>query len=60
MLSKMYLQLRNPFLWFNMSTAPYILIWPDLSLESENRYTWMFLWINEFIWGIDIVRKVFD
>ena len=41
-------------------TAPYILIWPDLSIESENKYTWTALWINEFIWALDIVRKVFD
>ena len=48
------------WLWFNMITSPWILLWPDLSDENENKGFWLFLWVNEIFWILDILRKFFD
>ena len=48
------------WLWFNMVTTPFVLLWPDLSLETEDYNMWLVLWINELCWFLDMIRKFFD
>ena len=48
------------WLWFNMISTPFIILWPELGSETENKTIYYILWLNEFIWLVDIVRKPFD
>ena len=47
-------------LWYNLITAPLILLWPELSLEEENKNSWYMLWANELFWTLDMARKFFN
>ena len=48
------------WLWFNMITTPFLILWPELSSETENKTMYYVLWLNELIWLLDILRKTFD
>ena len=48
------------WLWFNLTTSPLIMVWPELSSKQEHLYLYYSLWFNEFVWILDIVRKFFD
>jgi len=43
-----------------MISTPFIILWPELGSETENKTIYYILWLNEFIWLVDIVRKPFD
>ena len=45
------------WLWFNLVTTPFILLWPEL---HENKTLWYALWANELVWVLDMMRKLFD
>lgn len=55
-----WLCIMSFWLWFNMITSPWILLWPELSDENEHKGFWLFLWVNEIFWVLDILRKFFD
>lgn len=44
------------FLWFNLVTSPFVSLYPEL---EENEKFYYALWLNEFIWILDIIRKIF-
>lgn len=44
------------WLWFNLITAPFLILWPDI---IDIKTLFYLLWLNEFIWIIDIIRKFF-
>lgn len=46
--------------WFNLLTSPFIMLWPEISDKEEHRAFYYTLWLNEFIWILDIARKFFD
>ena len=50
------------WLWFNLVSSPFIILWPTISQEEEgsDKTIWYLLWLNELIWILDIVRKFFD
>ena len=50
------------FLWFNLITSPLIMMWPDLNenAEAESKSFYYALWLNEFVFILDIVRKFMD
>lgn len=48
------------WLWFNMISSPFIILWPELGSEQENKNLYYILWLNELVWLLDIVRKIFD
>ena len=48
------------WLWFNMITTPFIILWPELGSEELNKNLYYVLWLNELVWLLDIVRKIFD
>ena len=57
---KMFWQLNMFFwLWFNMLTIPFIMLWPDLSNAIENYELWLILWLNELMWLSDMIFKCF-
>jgi len=41
------------FLWFNLVTTPAVMIFPEMTKSLMN-----FLYLNEFVWFLDIVRKL--
>lgn len=41
------------FLWLTLVTTPAIMIFPEMNLELTK-----YLFINEFFWFLDIVRKL--
>lgn len=41
------------FLWFNVFTTPAIMVFPILNEKIGN-----WLWLNELIWFLEIVRKL--
>ena len=43
------------WLWFNMLHIPFVMVWPDLSIEEEHKGIWFSFWINEFVWLANIV-----
>ena len=47
-------------LWYNLISSPLVILWPELSLEEENKSSWYMLWGNELFWTLDIVRKFFN
>ena len=47
------------WLWFNMLTIPFIMLWPDLSNAIENYELWLILWLNELMWFTDMIFKCF-
>ena len=52
----MWFILISFFLWFNLITTPFIMLWPEI---QENRKLYYAFWLNELIWLLDIIRKVF-
>ena len=46
------------WLWFNLITTPFIILWPDINDQTSSIY--YYLWFNELVWLLDIVRKFFD
>ena len=48
------------WLWFNLITSPFIILWPSLSDEGINKNLWYLFWLNELFWAFDIIRKFFD
>lgn len=48
------------WLWFNLVTSGFILLWPELSSKEEHLYLYYTLWLNELFWLLDMVRKFFD
>ena len=46
------------WLWFNLITTPFIILWPDVNDQTSSIY--YYLWFNELVWLLDIVRKFFD
>ena len=45
------------WLWFNLITSPFLILWPEL---QDNKNFWYALWFNELVWLLDIIRKFFD
>lgn len=45
--------LMSVALWFNLATTPSIMVFPEL-----NAYYFNFLWLSEFLWLLDIARKL--
>ena len=48
------------WLWFNMISSPFIIMWPELNSEENHKTLYYYLWFNELVWLLDIVRKPFD
>lgn len=44
------------FLWFNLVTSPFVWLYPEL---QENKQFYYALWLNELVWILDIIRKIF-
>ena len=47
-------------LWFNLITSPFVMMWPEMSMREHHLYLSYAFWLNELIWVLDIVRKIFD
>ena len=52
--------LGSLFLWFNLISSPFLILWPELNDEKNHRNLYYLLWLNELYWVLDIVRKMFD
>lgn len=46
------------WLWFNLISTPFLILWPDLDQSSKS--FWYILWLNELVWLLDMVRKFVD
>ena len=46
-------------LWFNLVTTPFIILWPEIQ-DPDQKTLYYLLWLNEFFWILDILRKFFD
>ena len=45
-------------LWFNLTSTTFLILWPELG--EDNKTLYYVLWLNEFMWLLDILRKLFD
>ena len=47
-------------LWFNLVSTPLIILWPEISDNSESKTMYYLLWLNELLFLLDMIRKFFD
>lgn len=55
-----WLVILSTMLWFNLATAPLIMLWPEITETSEGKGFFYALWFNETIFLLDIIRQFFD
>ena len=47
-------------LWFNLVSTPLLILWPDITEDSESKTLYYLLWLNELFFLLDMIRKFFD
>lgn len=52
-----WLCITSLWLWFNLISAPFLCLYPEM---SENKTLSYYLWANELVFLLDIIRKLFD
>ena len=55
-----WLVLLSVFLWFNLISAPLIILWPEITDQTESKTLYYTLWLNETCFLLDMIRKFFD
>ena len=55
--TSIWLVLMSFWLWVNLLSTSWLILWPEL--REENEFIEQALWLNEFFWVMDILRKFF-
>lgn len=53
----LWLCITSVWLWFNLVSTPFLILWPDLDDKTQ---LWYIMWGNELVWILDMVRQFFD